>query len=663
MSTSTILVVEDEPIVAIDLEQRLTRLGYEVVGIVPSAEGAIQKAAELGPDIVLMDIRLQGEMDGIDAAEQIHRSTDTPIIFLTAFADERTIRRVKADEPAGYLLKPFDERELEVALVAALHRRQTMRRIRAGEEWLATILRGIAGAVIAADADGKIGYMNPVAEQLTGWSRNEALGRAVEEVLRTRGDAARAAPATARVFRETLLDRRGLERAVEIESTPIRVNERASGAVWVFRDVTERERIQGAQRLLIEAGALLACSFDGSLPLEKVTRLIVDILAEWCVVDLIEAERRVLCCAAVAHAHPEQERALRALLLGRERPWDSDDPGARAARSGRAAIHDGSADLAQLCRNLGVDPASLPPGAGARSVLCVPLIARDRTLGAMTFVAAPSKRRYDEFDLDLAESLALRFGTVIDNFQLYERAQRAVRMRDDALAVVSHDLKSPLTALSLAGDLLLRSPELASPTAERPRKQALAIRRAVQHMNQLVGDLLDAARIDAGKLSIEQREWAAADLVREACETFELLAQEKSVRIVARQAPGDLPIAIFCDHDRVLQIFSNLLTNAIKFSPAGAEVEIRVEVTTSREARFAITDAGPGISKDVLPHIFQRRWQGPGASKSGSGLGLYIAEAIARAHGGRIWVESVPGHGSTFFFTLPVAEPGGARAG
>ena len=178
-----IMIVEDEGIVVLDIRSNLQELGYEVAGVASSGEEAIEKVAEERPDLVLMDIRLQGRLDGIDAAGQIRARFDIPVVYLTAHADEATLQRAKLTEPFGYLLKPFEERELQTTIELALYRHKMERKLRESERWLATTLKSIGDAVIATDDYGHIKFMNPVAEALTGWSQADALDEEFQKVL------------------------------------------------------------------------------------------------------------------------------------------------------------------------------------------------------------------------------------------------------------------------------------------------------------------------------------------------------------------------------------------------------------------------------------------------------------------------------------------------
>jgi len=184
MERAKILIAEDQSIVALDIKSRLIKLRYEVVGVVSSGEAAIEKALETQRDLVLMDIVLKGEMDGIGAAEEIHNSLDTPLVFLTAHYDAMTLERAKVTEPFGYIIKPFEERELQSNIEMALCKNRMQRRLKESERWFATTLRSIGDAVIATDALGSIRFMNPMAERLTGWSATEALSKELGDVFR-----------------------------------------------------------------------------------------------------------------------------------------------------------------------------------------------------------------------------------------------------------------------------------------------------------------------------------------------------------------------------------------------------------------------------------------------------------------------------------------------
>lgn len=183
MAQAKILVVEDESIVALDLQHRLTGMGYSVPAVAASGQDALKKAAEIHPDLVLMDIRLKGDMDGIEVAEQIRQLFDAPPVYLTAYADEDTLQRAKITEPFGYIVKPFDERTLRSTLETALYRSQAERKLRQSEAWLKAALRSVGEAVIAADDNCRVVLMNPAAETLTGWKQEEAMSHDLSQIF------------------------------------------------------------------------------------------------------------------------------------------------------------------------------------------------------------------------------------------------------------------------------------------------------------------------------------------------------------------------------------------------------------------------------------------------------------------------------------------------
>jgi PAS domain S-box-containing protein len=183
MTNATILVVEDEGIVAMDLQHRLISMGYTVPALAASGQDALKKAAELRPDLVLMDIRLRGGMDGIEVAEQIRDLLDVPPVYITAYTDEDTLRRAKITEPFGYIVKPLDDRTLRSTVEMALYRCKTERQLKQSEAWLRAILRVVGEGVIAADQRRQITLMNPGAEELTGWKQGQALNADLSDVF------------------------------------------------------------------------------------------------------------------------------------------------------------------------------------------------------------------------------------------------------------------------------------------------------------------------------------------------------------------------------------------------------------------------------------------------------------------------------------------------
>jgi signal transduction histidine kinase len=236
-------------------------------------------------------------------------------------------------------------------------------------------------------------------------------------------------------------------------------------------------------------------------------------------------------------------------------------------------------------------------------------------------------------------------------------AQAAVRAHEEIVAIVSHDLKNPLNVIQGSAAVLehvLAASELDAAANGLLRGGVARIGRASVRMNRLITDLLDLARIKEGRIELSLRDEATADLVAEAFEQSAAMAEKQSIRLVKEDTAR---VTVPCDRDRLMQVFENIMGNAIKFSPAGSNV--RVGCTSDGETcTFSVRDEGPGIPADQLPMLFERFWMAPRSDTSvGTGLGLAIAKGIVEAHHGRIWVESVVGKGTAVFFAVPLRKP------
>ncbi|MBM4240927.1 MAG: response regulator [Euryarchaeota archaeon] len=263
MAKVKIIVVEDERIAAEDIKDGLESLGYTVTAVVSSGKDAIKTAEELQPDLIIMDIRLEGDMDGIEAAEKIRARFGIPVIYLTAYSDENTVQRAKITEPSGFILKgplgfiqkPFEESELHSAIEITLYKHRMEKRLRDHEKWLATILENINDAVIATDSMGLIKFMNPVAEDLTGWIQLDAIGKDLSEIFIILSDESSHTGETDlnSLFQDRFISTRHLRHAVLISKdkteihihgaiTPI-IDEKGNvnGLVLVFHNVDDWE--------------------------------------------------------------------------------------------------------------------------------------------------------------------------------------------------------------------------------------------------------------------------------------------------------------------------------------------------------------------------------------------------------------------------------------
>jgi signal transduction histidine kinase len=413
-----------------------------------------------------------------------------------------------------------------------------------------------------------------------------------------------------------------------------------------IQDITERKRAEQSQRFLSEASARLASSLDLPITLATLAQLSVPGLADWCEIDLLDAEGhcRVANSAAVDAA---REHLLLALFAGY--PEASERYGtsiAAALRSGAPILLPVVTD--EMIASWAADDRhrELLQGLAPRSLMVLPLFVRERTLGTIVLASGQAHRRFDTRDLELATELGRRAAMAVDNAHLYQAAEHAIQVRDEVLRIVAHDLRAPITGISLSAQLLRRR------VGAGEQERVASILRGVEQANRLIQDLLDVARMEAGQLVVARRREVAGPLVRECTEAHRGLAEARSLSVQVEMS-DDLP-PIDADRSRFLQILSNLLGNAIKFTPVGGRVTVRVE-PQGEMVRFSVHDTGPGIAPEDLSHVFESFWQARKGGREGAGLGLAIARGLVEAHGGRIWVESTPGRGSAFYFTLPVA--------
>ncbi len=423
-----------------------------------------------------------------------------------------------------------------------------------------------------------------------------------------------------------LLAREAMQRRLEAE--------RETNEAQSAREAAEREERRTA--FLAAAGQELAKSLDYEQTIATLARLIVPNLAEMCVVDMAE-EEGVLRRAAVAHRNPEDEATFAADvgIALREVP----EALVRIMQTGEPALVGSSSALYSYIT--GHDD-----GAG-RTLIFLPLVSRGQTIGVAAAISTVNNP-FTPADVSLFSELAGRASLSIDNARLYLESQQAVRAREEVLAIVSHDLRNPLSAVILGASMLQMSTTL----ADEDREQLETIEASAKRMNRLIADLLDVTRLEGGKrLPIEPASVHAAKLLREAEDLFRAQAAVASVTI-EYQVEDNLP-PVYADHHRVMQVLSNLIGNSLKFTPPAG----RITVSANRQdgmVRFRIADTGPGIPHEHLSDIFSPYWQAKRTERLGAGLGLPIAKGIVETHGGRIWVESDQGKGTQFYFTLPI---------
>ncbi len=432
--------------------------------------------------------------------------------------------------------------------------------------------------------------------------------------------------------------------AISLENALLLAKERAARAA--------AEEAEQRSAFLAEAGALLSQSLDYEETFTRLGQLCVRSLADHCFIDIVEG--REIQRIAVAHADPTKAPVLRELQRRYPPRWDSPHPAATVLRTGAPLLMPELPDdiLRTKCED--DEHLRLLRELGTRSGLTVPLVARGELLGALTLSSGAPGRRYGRADLELAQEVARRAATAIDNARLYRASQEAVRARNEFLTVASHELNTPVTSLMLAVQSLRR----VVPSGRSIDPQALdrmleLVSRQGARLTRLTSDLLYVSRLEAGRLPLELEDVELGALAREVVQRFEVdLAQSRC----AVSMRGGAPVVGRWDRSHLDRVVTNLLANAIKFGP-GKPIDIFVGMERG-VAQLVVRDHGIGIDPEQLGRIFGRFERAVSERHYGGlGLGLYISRRIAEEHGGSIRCESRPGVGTTFTVDLPCARP------
>ena len=530
-----ILIVEDENIVAFNIQNRLEGLGYIVTAVISSGEVALQNVVETCPDLVLMDIKLKGPIDGIQAAEQIRKEFQIPVVYLTAYTDEETLNRAKLTEPYGYILKPFEARDLGTTIEMALYKHMIERQLREREQWLATTLKSIGDAVITTDSQGLVTFMNPVAEALTRWKQEEVLGNELNQVFHAIDEKTRVVienpvklvleeGATVGLDNHTLLIAKdGSEIPINDSAAPIK-NEAGNilGAVLVFHDVTEQQRVKAL--------------------LEKTNE---------------ELEVRV---AESVTQLKETNEQLRQEIARRQ-------------------------------------------------------------------------RLEDELRLSLAKERDLN------------------ELKSRIIATVSHEYRTPLTTILSSADILEHYDSRL--TAQKKKNHFQRIQSSIKYLTNLVEDMLFVHQAEIGSLEFNPAPLDVERVAREVVNEFQENSNQHSINFDYQ----GICTNAFLDEKLLQLILKNLLSNAMKYSPKTSPVQLELNCELNQIV-LRVSDRGIGIPADEKSLLFNPFFRGSNIGVTpGVGLGLVIIKECVDLHGGKIFVESEVGKGTTFTVTLPSLQP------
>jgi PAS domain S-box-containing protein len=409
------------------------------------------------------------------------------------------------------------------------------------------------------------------------------------------------------------------------------------------------QRIASDQNLLAETGAVLATTLDYDETCANLAELAVRNLADFCFLEMLDDVGDVHRLTA-RHRDPSQRKLADAL--------ERMNLDLREPHMGSSVLITGKRRVINRVTNAYLESISQHDAhraalreLGPKAILGLPLHAHGHMVGVMVLVRTSPNQPFVPRDVEVAEEVARRAALAVDNARLYRRARRAVQVRDEVLGIVAHDLRDPLNAMLLQ----LRALRRVGRQPERRSQEYLeGVLREGGRLNRMIQDLLDVARMEAGTFSIQPESLSLRELAEEAIAAYGLLAREACVKLLLEHVTRDAEL--IADRFRIHQALGNLIGNAIKFTPAGGTVVLAV-ISDGSQSIFSVADTGPGIAPEELAHLFDRFWQARASDRRGTGLGLSIAKAIVEAHGGRIWVDTRLGAGSTFSFALPLSGP------
>jgi PAS domain S-box-containing protein len=538
-------------------------------------------------------------------------------------------------------------------------RRQRDAELQVSHATSTAILEIATDSIISVDEQQRIVRFNRGAERTFGYEAQDVIGRPLGLLLPERHRALHeglvrafgAGGEVARMMgeRRPIHGRRRSGEEFPAEASISRLVIPGGRTIYtvLLRDISARREREQDEQFLGDAGRELALSLDVRQTMQRVVSLAVPHLAEAALVVLSDPAGPVQTRAST-HADGPTMRALVELA----------DLASSAATLSWVLELAGEDGLAVIrIPDVGC-PVGVPDericellrrvGCAELAVIATSGIAPRPT--AMLLMRSGARAPFDDRALDLAVDFVARVGQALDNALLYQAAQRASGTRDDVLAIVSHDLRDPLSAIAMCARALSTNP----PEDEAGRRElASAIYDASQWMHRLIADLLDVSSIESGRLHVEMQPEQVAPIVDQVCQMHEPAAVDRGI-VLTTDLPRELPW-VTCDRTRIVQVLSNVVGNAVKFTEAGGTVRIDA-VADDLDVTISVSDTGPGIAPDDLPEVFTRFWRARQVRRtSGSGLGLSIADGIVRAHGGRMTVSSVLGEGSTFRFTLPIA--------
>ena len=417
-----------------------------------------------------------------------------------------------------------------------------------------------------------------------------------------------------------------------------------------FRDITVRKVAEERLQLLNAVSTLLVSSLDHEITLQEIARLLVPAQADYCRIALLDNQQQIKEIT-VNHVDPEKNKLVQALYEQYKDRSRSTHGLQKILATGQAElISVVSQDILETTRD---NPTlfALVDMLSLRSYMGVPLIARGKTIGAITFSSIQPHRHYTNDDLLFAQEVARRIALALDNVHLYKEAQNAIRLRDEFIATASHELRTPITSLKMYTQVLQK--RFARQGEENLTRSLTKMDAQIAKLTLLIEDLLDVSKLELGKVAFRQEAFDLNEVIAETVEHVQSISTRHQIRV-----EGKIALPLWGDKERIGQVLTNFLINAIKYSPEADAVIVHVE-QEQEMAVVSVQDFGIGIAKEHQQHIFDRFYRVNDPEERtypGLGIGLHIAYEIIMRHGGTMRVVSEKGKGSLFCFTLPYAS-------
>jgi PAS domain S-box-containing protein len=430
----------------------------------------------------------------------------------------------------------------------------------------------------------------------------------------------------------------------DVTGTPIEVS-------GVNIDITDRKQFEINLKYLSEASKALGSSLDFNETLKTVAKLGVPQIADWCTVDMVGQNGAI---DRLAVSHVDAKKVKWAWQLYKENPPHMNKPSGVTAviNSCKSAFYPVITDEMLVANAKTKEELATLRKLNLTSVMIVPIIIENKAVGVITFVATESRKHFTEADLVIAEEVASRASLAIHNAQLFSDSQAAISVRDEFISVASHELKTPVTSLKMYTQIVLKQLEkrgediLVNPISK--------MNNQIDKLTLLINDLLNISKIQLGKLEFNEESFDLKEVVKDTIESIQSSTTTHTITL-----NGKITKHVWGDKDRMSQVITNLLTNAIKYSPSADKVKVQLKESKTH-AEVHVHDYGIGIDKEQQKKIFNRFYRVSGLEEKtfpGLGIGLYISYEIVKRHGGTLSVKSTKGKGSEFIFTIPFKKP------